>query len=63
MVSGVSVLKKRFTGHMRFIGEIYMKDLVKPPIMNDCLVTLLQCTEEEEIMCLCKLLQTIGVYN
>lgn len=55
------LLKKRFTGHMRFIGEIYMKDLVKANIMKEsCLDVLLSSLEEEELVCLCKLFQTIG---
>lgn len=54
------ILKKRYTGHMRFIGEIYMKDLVKANIMNQCLAILIEDTEEEELMCMIKLFQTIG---
>ena len=54
------ILKKRYNGHMRFIGEIYMKDLVKPKIMRMCLDSLLDQKDEESLVCLCKLLRTIG---
>lgn len=54
------ILKKRYTGHMRFIGEIYMKDLVKPKIMMSCLTELLNSGEEENLVFFCKLIQTIG---
>jgi hypothetical protein len=30
------IAKKSYTGHMRFIGEIYVKDLVKATIMCYC---------------------------
>ena len=30
------IAKKSYTGHMRFIGEIYVKDLVKAAIMCYC---------------------------
>lgn len=54
------ILKKRYTGHMRFVGEIYMKDLVKASIMNHCLDILMKDQEEDEITCMCKLFMTIG---
>mmetsp|Transcript_6649 Transcript_6649/g.10038 ORF Transcript_6649/g.10038 Transcript_6649/m.10038 type:complete len:950 (-) Transcript_6649:189-3038(-) len=54
------VLKKRYTGHMRFVGEIYMKDLIKANKMHYCVEELLQSRDEEKLACLCKLLQTIG---
>ena len=43
----VMILKKSYTGHMRFIGEIYMKDLVKASIMQYCIDQLLESTEEQ----------------
>ena len=55
------LLKKRYTGHMRFIGEIYIKDLVLANIINEhCLSVLVQETDEEQLVCLCKLFQTVG---
>jgi translation initiation factor 4G len=55
-----NILKKSYTGHMRFIGEIYMKGLVKANIMHSCVEELLQNTGEEVLVCLIKLLTTIG---
>jgi len=54
------ILRKRYTGHMRFVGEIYMKDLIKPNKMFVCIAELLESRDEEKLSCLCKLLQTIG---
>jgi translation initiation factor 4G len=54
------VLRKRYTGHMRFVGEIYMKDLIKANKMFVCVAELLVSRDEEKLSCLCKLLQTIG---
>lgn len=55
------LLKKRYTGHMCFIGELYMKDLVLATIINEhCLSVLVQQTDEEQLVCLCKLFQTVG---
>lgn len=55
------LLKRRFTGHMRFIGEICMKNLVKPKIMKTCLDSLLDLGDEEALVCLIKLFRTIGL--
>jgi translation initiation factor 4G len=54
------VLKKRYTGHMRFIGEIYMKDLLKPSRVLSSIEELLNSRDEEKLSCLMKLLQTVG---
>lgn len=53
-------LRKSYTGHMRFIGEIYLRELVKAKIMHLCIKELLESNEEEKWTCMCKLLQTIG---
>lgn len=54
-------LKKCYTGHMRFIGELYLKDLVTAKIMHNCLNELLSAEAEEgTLVCMCKLLVTIG---
>jgi translation initiation factor 4G len=56
------ILKKRYTGHMRFIGELFIKDLVKATIMYTCIDELLgNVDEEENLVCMAKLLQTIGL--
>ena len=55
------LLKKRITGHMRFIGELYMKDLIKANVIKSfCLDVLIESVFEEELVCMCKLFQTIG---
>lgn len=54
------ILKKRFMGHMRFVGEIFMKDLVSPKIMYSCIDMLMESTDEETLVCMVKLLETIG---
>ena len=54
------LLKKRYTGTMRFIGEIYMKNLVNSGIMQGCIEELLEAREEETLVCMCKLFRTIG---
>jgi len=55
------LLKKRSTGHMRFIGELYVKELIPANVMKTfCLDKLVDSQQEEELVCLCKLLQTIG---
>lgn len=55
------LLKKRITGHMRFIGELYMKDLIKANVIKSCcLDVLIESVQEEELVCLCKLFQTLG---
>ena len=52
--------KKRYTGHMRFIGELFLKDMVNPKTMNKCLGELIQERDEETIVCMCKLMMTVG---
>jgi len=54
------VAKKRYTGHMRFIGELYQKDMVNHKTMHNCLAELIQETDEETLVCMCKLMNTIG---
>lgn len=54
------LLKKRYTGHMIFIGELYKQSITKASTMVYCLEELLQSQEEEELVCMCKLFQTIG---
>jgi translation initiation factor 4G len=55
------LLKKRYTGHMRFIGEMYVKKMISHGIMHSCITDLLKGNNEEEtLVCLCKLMETIG---
>ena len=54
------VLKLRYIGHMKFIGELYQYDVVNAKIMHTCIEDLLGSTEEERLVCVCKLLQVIG---
>lgn len=54
------ILKHRYTGHMRFVGEIYMKDMIKANKIHLCIDLLLSSKEEEKLLCLCKLMQTVG---
>ena len=54
------ILKLRYVGLMRFIGELYQYDMVKAKVMHGCIEDLLNSTEEEKLVCVCKLLQVIG---
>eukprot|EP00341_Mesodinium_pulex_P000729 CAMPEP_0116963616 /NCGR_PEP_ID=MMETSP0467-20121206/48025_1 /TAXON_ID=283647 /ORGANISM="Mesodinium pulex, Strain SPMC105" /LENGTH=287 /DNA_ID=CAMNT_0004652295 /DNA_START=222 /DNA_END=1081 /DNA_ORIENTATION=+ len=54
------ILKQRYTGHMRFVGEIYMKDMIKANKIHFCINLLLESREEEKLHCLCKLMTTVG---
>lgn len=54
------ITKKRYIGHMRFIGEIYMKDLIKKVTIESCIDELKTSTDEDTLVCLVKLIQTIG---
>lgn len=54
------IIKKKYLGHMRFIGELYKGDLIKLDIMLFCLGTLLEGYEEEKIECFAKLITTVG---
>ena len=54
------LIKKKYLGHMRFIGELYKGDLIKLEVMLFCLGTLLEGYEEEKIECFAKLMTTVG---
>lgn len=54
------LLKKRFKGHVKFVGEICLQDLVKMRTMKSCMETLVDGGDEESLVCLCKLFETIG---
>jgi len=52
--------KRRYTGHIRFIGELFSQDMIKSKIILSCIVDLIQTTEEENLVCLSKLLSSVG---
>jgi translation initiation factor 4G len=39
------LLKRKYTGHMIFIGEIYLKDMVRAAIMRNCINELMESNE------------------
>jgi len=52
--------KQRQLGTIRFIGELFVRGLLKPNIMFDCVKILSDTPSEENIEALCKLLRTVG---
>src|SRR5687767_13226271 len=54
--------KRQTLGNMRFIGELYHRNMLTAKIMHMCVAVLLKkCSEDEESLeCLCNLLTTIG---
>ncbi|GAB5033175.1 eukaryotic translation initiation factor 4 [Nannochloropsis oceanica] len=55
--------KFRYLGHMRFIGELFLKELLKEEHVHDCIKELFgeeDNPDEEKLACLCKLLSTTG---
>lgn len=60
------ILKKTYIGHMRFIGELYLKDLLRARhihgIIEQLLVAGKEQHDEEKMECLNKLLTTIGAH-
>jgi len=52
--------KQRQLGTIRFIGELFVRGLLKPAIMFDCIRMLSEKPTEENIEALCKLLRTVG---
>ncbi|KAJ2665379.1 hypothetical protein IWW48_000268 [Coemansia sp. RSA 1200] len=56
-------IKRRGLGLVRFIGELYLLDILTPRIIQECIKRLLasyEDPEEEETESLCKLLTTVG---
>ncbi|XP_065575057.1 eukaryotic translation initiation factor 4 gamma 3-like [Artemia franciscana] len=47
-------------GNSKFIGELYILEMVSEKTLNDCISKLLKSRNEEELKCLCKLISTIG---
>ncbi|KAK1799617.1 hypothetical protein P4O66_000386 [Electrophorus voltai] len=52
--------RRRSTGNIKFIGELFKLRMLTEPIMHDCVVKLLKHHEDESLECLCRLLTTIG---
>lgn len=52
--------KQRQLGTIRFIGELFVRGLLKANIMFDCIKMLSDNPSEENIEALCKLLRTVG---
>lgn len=55
--------KRRMLGNIRFIGELYKKNMLTERIMHECIRKLLgdyENPEEEDVEALCKLMSTIG---
>ena len=56
-------LKRRVLGNIRFIGELFIKNIISEKIMHSCVTQLLSNVsdpEEEDVESLCKLMATIG---
>ncbi|KAL2612493.1 hypothetical protein R1flu_024185 [Riccia fluitans] len=55
--------RRRMLGNIRFIGELYKKNMLTERIMHECIKKLLgeyQNPDEEDVEALCKLMSTIG---
>lgn len=53
-------MKQRMLGTIRFIGELFIRAMIKLHIMQYCIQALLVNPDEENIESLCKLLRTVG---
>jgi translation initiation factor 4G len=59
----ILVVRKRYLGHMKFVGQLFRVQLLSDKIMHICVKELFGDSEEpdeEKIQCLCTLLTTIG---
>lgn len=55
------LIRKSFVGHIKFLGELYLRDVVKLTVMIYCLSELLKDeTNEENIECFVHLMTTMG---
>ncbi|XP_062843162.1 eukaryotic translation initiation factor 4 gamma 3 isoform X2 [Trichomycterus rosablanca] len=52
--------RRRSTGNIKFIGELFKLRMLTEAIMHDCVVKLLKNHDSESLECLCRLLTTIG---
>ena len=53
-------IKIRSMGNTRFVGELYMIQLLSANIMSGCIGQLVHSNSETELESLCKLIETIG---
>ncbi|XP_066251122.1 eukaryotic translation initiation factor 4 gamma 3-like isoform X2 [Euwallacea similis] len=53
-------VRMKSVGCIRFIGELFIQQMLTASIMKRCLQTLLDNKDEESLECLCKLLTTVG---
>ena len=55
------LIRKAYIGHMKFLGELYLRDVVKLSIMMYCLDELLKDeTHEDSLECFAHLMTTTG---
>jgi len=55
------LIRKAYVGHMKLLGELYLRDVVKLSIMLSCLDELLKDDEHEESLeCFASLMTTMG---
>ncbi|XP_053200932.1 eukaryotic translation initiation factor 4 gamma 3-like isoform X2 [Panonychus citri] len=52
--------RKRTLGIIKFIGELYMFDMLRVAIMDSCIAKLLKASDDESLELLCTLLRTVG---
>jgi translation initiation factor 4G len=56
-----TLIRKAYIGHIKFLGELYLRDVVKLAIMLYCLEELLKVeTDEENLECFAHLMTTMG---
>ena len=62
LADAMLVARRRMLGNIRFIGELFKKQMLTERIMHTCVVKLLplENPDEEDVEALCKLLSTIG---
>lgn len=53
-------IRVKSVGNVRFIGELYKRQMLHSGIMFSCIDNLLRLNTEESLECLCKLLSTVG---
>jgi len=53
-------LRKRSFGNLRFIGELYKRQMLTARIIHECIKKLLVTTDDESLECLCILVTTVG---
>jgi translation initiation factor 4G len=55
------LIRKAYVGHIKFLGELYLRDVVKLSVMTYCLDELLKDeTNEENLECFAHLMSTMG---